>query len=198
MHHFTTSLSTIEISSLNAARLVKEFRKFFSDAITNGVDEYKTYVVKNNANDIERINALKELLDKNGIQSDAAIVSSRGMQDGYSYQTGKNQMFSIDAGDVLVQTQQSRGALAKVLFEPKSHLVDSATYDITAWSAPYAYGLNTYASKNKIAMGAASEKPKVNNTETSYGYVLTWKGIQTVTTVSQVLQKGILLRYAAE
>ncbi|HKB45864.1 MAG TPA: M14 family metallopeptidase [Chitinophagaceae bacterium] len=199
MHHFTTSLSTIEISSLNATRLVKEFRKFFSDAITNGVDEYKTYVVKNNANDIERINALKELLDKNGIQFETAIGSSRGMQDGYSYQIGKNQMFSIDAGDVLVQTQQPRGALAKVLFEPKSHLVDSATYDITAWSAPYAYGLNTYASKNKIAMGGgAYEKPKLNNTETSYGYVIPWRGIQTVKMVGQLLQKGILLRYAEE
>ena len=102
----------------------------------------------------------------------------------------------------MIQTQQSRGALAKVLFEPKSHLVDSATYDITAWSAPYAYGLNAYASKNKIAMGGPDsyrdEKPKLNNAETSYGYVIQWRGVATVKFVSQLLQKGILLRYAEE
>src|SRR5258705_13711931 len=120
------------------------------------------------------------------------------MQNGYNYQTGKDELSSIEAGDLLIQTQQPRGALAKVLFEPKSHLVDSATYDITAWAAPYAYGLNTYASKNKIAMGGASEKPKVNNTETSYGYVLPWRGVQSVKTVGQLLQKGILLRYAED
>jgi hypothetical protein len=28
-HHYTTGLSTIEISSQNASKLVKEFRKFF-------------------------------------------------------------------------------------------------------------------------------------------------------------------------
>jgi hypothetical protein len=32
-HHYTTSLSTIEISSINAAKLVKEFRKYFNDAV---------------------------------------------------------------------------------------------------------------------------------------------------------------------
>lgn len=198
MHHYTTSLSTIEISSLNASKLVKEFRKFFSDAITNGVGEYKTYIVKNNTSDAERINSLKTLLDKNGIQYELAAGSSRGMLNGYNYQTGKDESFGIETGDIFIQTQQPRGALAKVLFEPKSRLVDSATYDITAWSIPYAYGLNSYASKNKIAMGGVSEKPKVNNAETNYGYVLPWKGIQTVKTVGQLLQKGILLRYAEE
>ena len=49
MHHFTTSLSTIEISSLNASKLVKEFHKFFNDAVGNGVGEYKSYVIKNDA-----------------------------------------------------------------------------------------------------------------------------------------------------
>jgi Zinc carboxypeptidase len=198
IHHFTTSLSTIEISSLNASKLVKEFRKFFSDALTNGVGEYKTYIVKNNLADRERINSLEKLLNKNGIQYEIPVGSAKGMQNGYSYQTGKEELFSIEAGDLLVQTQQPRGALVKVLFEPKSHLVDSATYDITAWSAPYAYGLNTYASKNKITIGGTYEEPKVNNIETSYGYVMPWRGIQTVKTVGWLLQKGILLRYAEE
>ena len=43
-HHYTTSLSTIEISSQNASRLVREFRKFFNDAVSTGVGEYKSYV----------------------------------------------------------------------------------------------------------------------------------------------------------
>src|SRR6185436_17716722 len=47
MHHFTTSMSTVEISSLNAGRLLKEFRKYFSNAISTGYGEYKTYVIKN-------------------------------------------------------------------------------------------------------------------------------------------------------
>src|SRR5437773_7239347 len=42
------------------------------------------------------------------------------------------------------------------------------------------------------------EKPKLNNAETSYGYVIQWRGVATVKFVSQLLQKGILLRYAEE
>src|SRR5678815_2855306 len=57
-HHYTTGLSTIEVSSQNASRLVKEFRKFFNDAISNGVGEYKTYLIKNGEADRERVNAL--------------------------------------------------------------------------------------------------------------------------------------------
>jgi hypothetical protein len=51
MHHYTTGLSTIEIASLNAATLIKEFRKFFSDATGGSVGNYKTYVIKNNPGD---------------------------------------------------------------------------------------------------------------------------------------------------
>src|SRR6185436_13575152 len=84
------------------------------------------------------------------------------------------------------------------LFEPKSRLVDSATYDISAWSLPYAYGLNAYASKDKIAVGGSMQSTKVSNPETDYGYVIQWNGVGTVKVVSQLLQKGILLRYAEE
>ncbi|MES1198095.1 MAG: M14 metallopeptidase family protein [Chitinophagaceae bacterium] len=197
-HHFTTSLSTIEISSLNAQRLVKEFHKFFTDAVTNGVGEYKTYVIKNTEADRQKINSLTNLLDKNGIQYDFANGSTRGMLDAYSYQSGKNELFSIQMGDLVVHTQQPHGALVKVLFEPKSRLVDSATYDITAWAIPYSYGLTAYASKTKLDFGGVYSTPKIINAETDYGYIIQWRGIQTVKAIGQLLQKGILLRYAEQ
>ncbi|MGB5029768.1 MAG: M14 family metallopeptidase, partial [Chitinophagaceae bacterium] len=61
-HHFTTSLSTVEISSLHANKLVKEFRKFFNDAVSAGMGEHKTFVVKYDARQQERIEKLVELL----------------------------------------------------------------------------------------------------------------------------------------
>ncbi|HLO38646.1 MAG TPA: M14 metallopeptidase family protein, partial [Lacibacter sp.] len=67
-HHFTTGLSTVEISSINANKLISEFRKFFNKGVSSGFGEYKTYVVKNSAKDADRIAALVHLLDKNGIE----------------------------------------------------------------------------------------------------------------------------------
>src|SRR6218665_1273496 len=53
VHHFTTSISTVEISSINAGSLVKEFRKYFNDAVSGTNAEYKSYVIKNKPEDKE-------------------------------------------------------------------------------------------------------------------------------------------------
>ena len=190
-HHFTTSLSTIEISSMNAGRLIKEFRKYFNEAVSTGVGEYKAYVIKNNSKDKERIESLLDLLDKNGIQ----YANGSGAGKGYNYNTGKEEAFTLN-NDIVISVFQPRSAMVKVLFEPKGQLVDSATYDITAWSLPYAYGLEAYASREKIGSSGTVTKRQVVNDETTYGYAMPWNGIQTVKTAGQLLQKGILLRYA--
>ncbi len=198
LHHFTTSLSTIEIASQNASSLVKEFHKYFNDAVTKGVGDYKTYVIKNADGASQRINVLTNLLDKNGIQYEIPSGSSRGTFSGYDYSTGKDGMFSLQPGDVVVSAYQPHSALVKALFEPKSRLVDSATYDISAWSLPYAYGLNAFALKDRIVPGAVMQPSKIINAETNYGYVMQWSGITTVKVVAQLLQKGVVLRYAEE
>ncbi len=191
IHHYTTSLSTIEVSSLNAGKLVKEFRKYFNEAVTTGVGEYKTYVIKNNSKDRERIESLLDLLNKNGIQYGTGSGSGKGI----SYTTNKEETFSLN-NDIVISALQPRSTMVKVLFEPRGKLVDSATYDITAWSLPYAYGLEAYASRTNINSSSLAEKSKVVNAETAYGYILPWNGIQTVKTTAQLLKKGILLRYA--
>jgi hypothetical protein len=197
LHHYTTSISTIEIASLNAARLVKEFRKFFNDAINNGTGEYKTYLLKNKSADRERMNSLMELLDKDGIQYEIAGGSSRGTFNGYNYFSGKDEMFTIETGDLMIHSQQPRSAMVKVLFEPKSKLVDSSTYDITAWSLPYAYGLQTYGSKTKLqSSGGTKPSPVTNNLTDAYGYVISWQGLQGAKALGQLMHKGVKVRFS--
>ncbi len=194
MHHYTTGMSTIEISSQHAGRLIKEFHKFFNDAVTNGSGEFKSYVIKNSPQDAERINALLDLLDKNGIQYSAASGSGHG----YNYNSGKDESFTVSPGDVLISAIQPKAVMVKVLFEPKTKLVDSSTYDITAWSLPYAYGLNAYASKDRIIATGTFSRPAdpVNTVSDVYGYVIRWQGVQTAKAVGELLQQGIVLRIA--
>lgn len=191
-HHFTTSLSTIEITSQNASRLLREFRKFFLEAVNIGVGEYKSYIIKNKAIDKEKIEALLQLLNNNGISYGYASGTGKG----YNYQTGKEESFSMQF-DLVIPALQPASALVKVLFEPRPKLEDSLTYDITAWALPYAYGLTAYASKERIKAGAMSQAAFVPNTASdAYGYVLRWQGVRTVKAVSQLLQQGIRLRFA--
>ncbi|MEI9910071.1 MAG: hypothetical protein WDO71_10570 [Bacteroidota bacterium] len=88
--------------------------------------------------------------------------------------------------------------MIKVLFEPQSKLVDSATYDITAWALPYVYGLGAYASKQSIAITSSKVlADSVQNAATdSYGYVIRWQGVSSAKTVAQLLKKGIKVRFS--
>lgn len=195
IHHFTTSLSTIEIASLNASSLVKEFRKYFNDAVSGNIGEYKSYVIKNTANDAERIKSFMQLLDKNGIQYGAAVA---GNSKGFNYHTGKDETFSIASGDIVINSAQPRAVMVKVLFEPQSKLVDSATYDITAWALPYVYGLKAYASKQNINSGGGKPvQEAVNNTPTdAYGYVIRWQGVSSAKVAAQLMKQGVKLRFS--
>lgn len=196
IHHFTTSISTIETSSLHAARLVQEFRNYFNQAM-NGVGEYKTYLVKAGKGNRERMISLKHLLDKNQIQYIAAEGNSSRLTNGFNYQTGKEESFTIDHGDLLVYSDQPRSAMVKVLFEPRSKLVDSATYDITAWSLPYVFGLPAFASKSKLLHASGTSEAAVNNkVSEAYGYVIRWEGIQSARTLGQLLQSGVKVRFS--
>ena len=195
IHHYTTSLSTIEIASQNAGKLVSEFSKYFNNAVTNGVGEYKSYVVKWDARDAMRLNALKDLLSKNGIQFGTGRTGAT--QRGYNYGTGREESFSIAANDVVIPSIQQKGALVKVLFEPQSRLSDTATYDITAWSLPYVYGLRAFATEQRIEVrNEASVATKVSNPTTdAYAYVVRWNGMPAVQLAAQLLQKGIKVRF---
>jgi len=87
--------------------------------------------------------------------------------------------------------------MGRLLFEPQSTLVDSATYDITAWSLPYAYGVTSFASKAAINTSGAITKDSVKNTPAdSYGYVLAWQGVSSARAVGQLLKAGVKLRFS--
>ncbi len=195
IHHFTTGISTLEISSKNAPRLVHEFRKFFNESVSTGIGEYKSYIIKNNPKDADRITSMILLLEKNGIQYG---LTQAGSGKGFNYASGKEEAFSFSAGDIVISALQARSAMVKVLLEPRSKLVDSATYDISAWSLPYAYGLTAWASNDKINGSGVWNVHSTPNPETTYGYVMEWNSVNAAKTAGQLLHKGILLRYAEQ
>jgi hypothetical protein len=193
LHHFTTGMSTIETASNNASKLLQEFHQYFNDAVNGKVGSYKTYVIKNNPNDKERIQTFLQLLDQNGIQYGTASGSGKG----YHYQNKKEEGFTIDNGDIVISSTQPKAVLVKVLMEPQSNLEDSITYDITAWSLPYAYGLDAYASTQNLKVNIQKVKSNFinNSSEDAYGYVIRWQGVSTVKTIAQLLNLGIKMRF---
>ena len=190
-HHKTTGLSTVEIASKNAEKLNSEFKKYFNnDNIT-----YKSFVIKNENQD--KIDRLKLLLDKHEIAyENANKVSVKG----YNYATQNETKFSASNKDLVIHTDQPKGKMVNVLFEPSAKLVDSLTYDITAWSLPYAHGFNAIASKTKVDSSKNSIVNTVVNTinKNAYAYISKWNSLKDATFLADILKNNIVPRFATK
>jgi len=192
-HHHTTGLATIEVTSANATKVVQEFKKYFDKARSAPGGEFKSYLVK--ADDGDRIRKLRTLLDRNQIQY--GFASGTGVS-GMNYFTGKTESYKASANDLVINANQPNSNLLQVLFERSSRLSDSATYDITAWSVPFSYGLKTYGLNNYITTNqvkAVEKKPAVT-VGNAYAYAVSWNGVHSARFLSEILKQGIKVRYA--
>ena len=188
-HHFTTGMSTVEVSSNNAEKLNSEFKKFYQRKNF----KYKSYALNG---DVDKREALEKLLAAHEIEF--GYANSKGSVKGYNYKTGVNGSANITENTLVVSTNQSKGTLVKVLFEPKSKLSDSLTYDITAWSLPYAYGLDALASTGTISFTPASNRNRSSSEEVvkegTYAFLADWNSMKDARFLADLLKEGIRVR----
>jgi len=192
-HHYTTGLSTIEVASGNAQKLIDEFKQFFDNNRSAKNDEYKTYLVT--SDEINKITAVQNLLDKNGIEYGTVNGSMRG----FHYFSGKEEDVHLKSYQLAVSLYQPKSSLARVLFEPKSKLSDSATYDITAWSIPYSYGIDAYALKEKKDISPYQvQQEMITVPPSEYGYLIPYQSINSAQALAYLLKHNVKVRYAGK
>ena len=186
-HHTTTGLSTVEMGTKNAQKLNSEFQKFFD----NSNSTYKSFVLKGDA---DKLNQLTNLLDKHDI---SYSFMKNGTVSGYRYGVGEKN--SMDAtGALVVSTNQPKGKMVAALFEPETKLSTPITYDITAWSLPYAYGLEAVTSTSLITVSNQNPTTTANNTiqNNVAGYVTKWNSIQDAQFLAALLKADIKVRFS--
>nr|WP_299167956.1 M14 family metallopeptidase [uncultured Allomuricauda sp.] len=187
-HHFTTGLSTIEVSAKNAGKLNAEFKKFYQ----NKNFKYKSYVLNG---DEDKIDALKNLLSKHKIEFSNA---DKGSFKGFNYSTGTNGSITGSKNSLVVSTNQTKGTLVKVLFEPNAKLSDSLTYDITAWSLPYAYGLDGIASTSIVPNGSEEVNTQIPSSQSinanTYAHITDWNSMKDARFLAELLKEGVRVR----
>ena len=188
-HHKTTGLSTVEIASKNAITLNTEFKKFFD----TGSFKYKSYVLKNENKD--KTTRLLALLDKHQIDYE---FTNKGLVKGYNYLTQQESRMSVNTKDLVIHTQQPKGKMVKVLFEPNAKLTDSLTYDITAWSLPYAHGFKAIASTTKVSSRKDVMVDTANNEidQNAYAYVSKWNSLEDASFLAALLQADVRVRFS--
>lgn len=192
-HHTTTGLSTIEVTANNAAKVVAEFKKFFDENTHARNATYKTYYIT--APSLAKLQPLTELLNRNNIRFGYTIAPVNAT--GYNYFNGKVEPVKSLGHTISISAFQPKSALVKVLMEPINKLADTATYDITAWSLPYAYGVQAYAVSQRLSVNGDA-LPVVSGKSTvpksNYGYLIPYHSVESAKALAALLKQGIKVR----
>lgn len=194
-HHHASGINAVDVVADHADEVVKEFKKFFTDASEGKLSSYATYVIKHKESEQSKINALRVLLQKNGIQ----YYAGSGAVKGYDYASKKETSHTLATKDLVIPGSQPKAALIRVLFEPEAKLVDSITYDITSWSIPYVYGLDAIASRSNIGKLTAYPTDSIKNSvDNSYAYAVKWEGFSSAQFAAALLKAKVQLKISEE
>lgn len=184
-HHFTTGISTVEMASKNGGRLQKEMANF----VKEGLNDPKTYVLSGSADNLK---ALTQLLEKHQItygRGKGSLVS------GYDYRTQTQKRIKADENSLIIPAGQVKNKLIHVLFEPNTKLNDSITYDITAWSLPFAYDVNALLSSKKVPFSKTeSVHTPTPISKDAYAYVMDYQGFASQKALAALLDRGMTIR----
>ncbi len=196
-HHQTTGLSTVEAASQHADRLVQEFRRYFNDAVSDPPGEYKSFIIRA-SNDTDKLSDIRFLLDSHDMAYGRATRGRRVRA--LNITSGETEDVLVEVTDLIITAYQPQAALVRVLFEPRTTLADSLTYDITAWSIPYAYGLDAFASTERIDIQpwAVETNPALDVQNRPYAYFADWKSLTDVKLLAGLLQAGVKVRFSQE
>jgi hypothetical protein len=196
--HFTSAMATIKVSYENRNKLISGFNKYFDENVNKPSFQYKSVIIKG-SNERSNMENLFRLLDNNQIRYSLAGNSGKKFK-AFDFLANKEDEMTIEKGDVLISSSQPLSRLVQVLFEPDSKASDSLSYDLTAWSLPYAYNLKAYALAEQIKpeKDGVEIKAIINEPDTSkpYAYTVNFTGFNETKFIAALLKKNVKPRYS--
>jgi len=214
MKHFTSALAVLESASDHRQELLSSFTDFKSRAVTGKhAGKFQRVVVE--SDDPRELMRFSAQLARAGIKSSFAGANWK-QSDAHDYYSKTVGAREFKSGTLIVDMAQSQGPFAKALLEPISDfepefiqrqmaklkndkagkpdpVLDSYEfYDTTAWTLPYAYGLQAYWCESAPAVSATvPNPPKPDTSESSVGYVLPYSDREDALFVGRLLSAGI-------
>ncbi|HET6995105.1 MAG TPA: M14 metallopeptidase family protein, partial [Chitinophagaceae bacterium] len=191
-NQFTTTLSTLE----GAKALRKDFlqwqRDFYKNSMTEAAaDPVKAYIFGNNG-DEKTIYEFATMLGRHRI--DVYSFKNEINVSGNSYDPHES---------YIVPLNQPQYKVIKAIFSRTLNYKDSLFYDITAWTMPLAFGINSDEMNAAQLNQAAPGNPVVDNmppgtviTKSGYGYLMDWRGFNAPAALYELLDNGINVKVA--
>lgn len=184
-HHRTAGAATLRAAAARKTALREGFARFHRELPEGAAD---VLLVPGAARG--RVEALVALLRVQGIEVERAAEAFRA--DARPHR-GFGRRREFPAGTYRVRAQQPRGRLALTLLQPEVVLDATYSYDVSAWSLPYAYGVEAHQA-GRVPGGvrwepvvepvAFAREPSATNGEATepYGYLVApefaaWPGV---------------------
>ncbi|TMI70695.1 MAG: zinc carboxypeptidase [Bacteroidetes bacterium] len=191
-NQFTTTLSTLE----GAKALRKEFlqwqRDFYKNSVTEAAaDPVKAYIF-GNTGDQKTIYEFATMLGRHRI--DVYSFKNEVNISGNSYDPHES---------YVVPLNQPQYKVIKAIFSKTLNYKDSLFYDITAWTMPLAFGINSDEMNAGQLNQASPGSPVVNDmpsgtviARSGYGYLMDWRGFNAPAALYELLDNGINVKVA--
>lgn len=192
-HHFTTSMATLKTTAANREKLLRDYYRFFKDAIEEGRSgDVRTYIIDRSKNR-SKADRMISLLLTQGIEVSRA-AGEFGADGLSAFFQDKKRSGKFPAGTYLISLEQPSKRLLKSLMEQEPAMSDTFFYDISSWALPVAFGVEAYWTGERIGVPAE----KVLNTNPSgeagfrgtaaYAYLFRWDSDDAIRAVAWLLQ----------
>ena len=200
-HHAAASFSTLHTAAEHRQELLRDFYRFFLDAIKEGASGTVREFIVDPSPDPSRTAKMITLLLDQGIEvrrsTEAFTASSLR-----SYFSGGTSSREFPAGSYIIPMNQPARNLAMALLEPEPVLSDTFFYDISTWCLPLAYGVETFWSGKEIGTASnaiTSADPPTGGlagTPASYAYLMQWNSNDAIGLLADLLRRGLIVKVA--
>lgn len=189
-HHYTSGLSTVEVAYNNVAQLNKEYQAYHAKKES----KFKAYVIEGQEDKLATLATLMEA-HQIPLKKLSQRTSIKGVD--YSSQKTKSKAFSTSA--LVIDGSGKKNNLIQALFEPKTYIADSLTYDITSWSLPYAHGLKAMATNQNLKTEAFTvEKENTAIDPMAYAYAAERKSMKDGKLLAALIKADLRVYYNQE
>ena len=164
---------------------------------TNPTGRFDAYCIPVNTQNEHRVRELVAFLDRHHIRCEQ-VEGSQRISQAWEYGTNQERAIVAKTGDLMINARQTHSGILNVLFDPNPVLSDSLTYDITTWSVPYAYGLQTFGLQSPAAGIEWSNEYETTAVKPAYGWAIQRRGLSDTRFVAQAMKAGFRFRTNAE
>jgi len=198
--HYTTSLATIEASVENRRALLEYDLNAHSQA--SNTIETAAYVFPDDQGTGYLYDVL-DMLRHHGVEVERTTAAAQ-LDNALNYRTGERTDRQVQAGAYVVPTDQPRHLFVNTLLQRQVAFEDSVMYDMSTWSAPLAYNLEAYSTREPVGVStesvetAPTPEAGVTNPDAQYAFVVEWGQRHAPRALSALWEAGYRVRAAHE